>query len=49
MQARKQEIENQIQSLTYPLTYSQTIKLDQLKKELNKINYILKQEKTKNE
>lgn len=37
LEQRKQEIENQINSLIYPLTPLQTIKLDNLKKELNRI------------
>lgn len=38
LELKKIELETLIKNFTYPLTHSQSIRLDHLKKELNKIN-----------
>lgn len=42
MQDKIKELEKQINSYTFPLTYSQTIKRDNLIKELNKLKAQMK-------
>lgn len=37
LELKKIELEALIKNFTYPLTYSQSLRLDNLKKELNKI------------